>query len=234
MRTFIFALVLVCVSAASFSQSITVTSPNGGETLAGCTSSTITWSQSGVTGGFNVYYSTNNGTSWASLTTNYIGTSYTFTVPNISSTQARVLVTSFNDSLINDVSNSNFTITPSLIVTSPNGGESWQVGGSTQTITWEGYGTSNSFLVEYSVNGGGAWTNIYNGTVTPSGNTYSRSWTIPNNPSTFCLIRVTDNNSPSCKNDVSDNVFTIAPQLLLLTSLRPMGAIPYTSASHTA
>ncbi|MDD3875540.1 MAG: T9SS type A sorting domain-containing protein [Bacteroidales bacterium] len=237
MKKMIFTLLTFIVTFHVFSQTITVTSPNGGETLAGCTSQTITWTQSGVTGGFNVYYSTSNGATWASLTTNFAGTSYSYTVPNISTTQALVLVTSFNDSLVNDVSNSNFTITPSLIITSPNGGESWQVANpTTRTITWNGfgYGSSNSFALDYSINGGSSWTPITSSIFTATGNTFSYTWTLPNTPSTFCFVRVTDNNSPTCKNDKSDNVFTIAPPTPIININSPNGGNTlYIGQSHT-
>ncbi len=186
MKKILFFLLAVIITAITSAQTINVTSPNGGETWAGCSSRTITWTHSGTSGFFNVEYSTNNGSTWASLANSYSGTSLTWTVPNVSSSQALVRVYDYNNNSITDQSNATFTITPALIITSPNGGESWQVANpATRTITWDGFGTSNSFLLEYSTNGGSAWTTIVSTTFTPVGNSYSYTWTVPNTPSAF-------------------------------------------------
>ncbi|HOY32114.1 MAG TPA: hypothetical protein PKW80_09565 [Bacteroidales bacterium] len=233
MKSFFTLLFALLMSIGMMAQSITITSPNGGETWPGCTNHSITWTQSGTSGYFNVEYSTNNGSTWAVLASNYSGTSLNWTVPNISTSEALVRVYDFNNNTVSDLSNLNFTITPALVVSTPNGGESWQVGGSAQNIVWNGYGTSNSFLLEYSVNAGGSWASIVNTTFSPSGNTYTYAWTIPNNPSTACLVRVTDNGS-SCKTDASDNLFTIAPATPVLTVNSPNGGNTlYIGQSHT-
>ena len=75
-----------------------------------------------------------------------------------------------------------------MTVTSPNGGENWYVG-STQTITWTA--TDNvgvtSIDIKYSTNGG----TTYPYTIaTGISNTGSRSWTVPNTPSTTCKVKV--------------------------------------------
>jgi len=91
----------------------------------------------------------------------------------------------------------------SITVTSPNGGEEWQVG-SSQNITWTSSGTSGNVHIEYSTNNGSNWTDVIAST-TDDG---THPWTIPNAPSVNCLIRIsdTDGGDPS---DVSDAVFTI-------------------------
>ena len=92
--------------------------------------------------------------------------------------------------------------TSSISVITPNGGESWQVG-SSHNITWTSSGTSGNVRIEYSTNNGSSWTNVI--ASTPDDGSYS--WTIPNTPSTTCLIRVSDTDgSPS---DVSNSVFSI-------------------------
>ena len=89
-----------------------------------------------------------------------------------------------------------------IAVTSPNGGQTWCVG-SSQTITWTSSGNSGQVDISLSTNSGGVWTLIYNN-VTDDG---SQSWTVPNSPSTMCLIRVCDADGDPC--DMSDAVFTI-------------------------
>ena len=159
-------LLLLSVLFTNFisAQSISVSSPNGGENWASCSVHNITWTQSGTSGFFNVEYSTNNGSSWASLATNYSGTSFSWTVPNVSTSQALIRVYDYNNNTITDVSNAVFTITAAVTVTSPNGGENWQ-GGTSHTITWtQGAGVSNYWTIRYSLDAGTTWTTIINNT----------------------------------------------------------------------
>ncbi|MBN1151451.1 S8 family serine peptidase [candidate division WOR-3 bacterium] len=90
----------------------------------------------------------------------------------------------------------------SITVTAPNGGEHWYIG-SSHNITWTDNNVSN-FDVHYSTNNGSTWISVASNV---TGN--SRSWTIPNAPSSQCLVRVRDYNHPSTVYDVSDAVFTI-------------------------
>lgn len=91
---------------------------------------------------------------------------------------------------------------PSIKVTSPNGGETWEVG-SQHAITWTSEGSVGNVKIQYSTNNGGAWTEI----VSSTANDGSYDLTVPDAPSSNCLVKVaeTDDN-PS---DVSDAVFTI-------------------------
>ncbi len=103
-----------------------VTSPNGGETLTGNTSYTVTWTVNGTDSHCNnvdILVSTDGGTSYtvvADATTND-GTE-SITIPNIATTTARVLVRcdvagDFRSaSTFYDVSNANFTIDENLSV----------------------------------------------------------------------------------------------------------------------
>jgi len=92
--------------------------------------------------------------------------------------------------------------TPTITVTSPNGGEVWQVG-SIKNINWS---SSNviDVKIELSINNGASWIEIISST--PSTGLYA--WTVPNSPSLQCLIKISDVTDPNV-NDVSDNVFTI-------------------------
>ncbi len=93
---------------------------------------------------------------------------------------------------------------PYITVTSPNGGEDWQVG-SNHNITWTSDGTSGNVQIEYSTNNGSSWSDVIAST-TDDG---SHSWTIPDTPSDSCLVRVSDTGgNPS---DESDALFTISP-----------------------
>ena len=54
------------ISDANFTilPHITVTAPDGGETLEGCENQTISWSTGGTSNSFHIEYSTDNGNSW--------------------------------------------------------------------------------------------------------------------------------------------------------------------------
>ena len=195
-------------------QNITVTSPNGGETATGCSPFNITWtkSTSPCNTNFYIYYSLDNGNTYTYITTvadnGLASQTYAWSVPNtLSSTQALIKVISYNWANIYDVSNAVFTINPSadVTLTSPNGGETWQ-GLSSHTITWTNLpGASGLYSLQYSTDNGTTWTSIV--TNIP-GNSYP--WTVPNAPSTTCLIKVIDYLTP-CKFDVSNATFTISP-----------------------
>jgi len=90
----------------------------------------------------------------------------------------------------------------SVGVTSPNGGEVWDIG-TNQNITWTSTGVANA-MIELSINNGASWSTVI--ASTPSTGTYN--WLVPPPASTQCLIRVSDAGNPAT-NDVSDNVFTI-------------------------
>ncbi|MBI5071360.1 Ig-like domain-containing protein [Candidatus Falkowbacteria bacterium] len=96
--------------AASLPASITVTTPNGGETLTGGGSYNITWSTVSNSDPVSLYYSTDSGINFLNtIATNETNDgSYTWTVPNVATSTAKVKVVSGS---LNDISDSNFTIT---------------------------------------------------------------------------------------------------------------------------
>ncbi len=97
-----------------------------------------------------------------------------------------------------------------LILSAPNGGENWQVG-SVHNITWASQNTSGTVKLEYSVNNGSVWKEI----VTSTTDDGSYEWTIPDDPSNNCLVKISDTDvTPS---DQSDAVFTISPANYNLT-----------------
>jgi hypothetical protein len=89
-----------------------------------------------------------------------------------------------------------------LALTSPNGGETWYVGG-TPPIRWLSSGVDEVRL-EYSMDGGGTWQDIVSSTL--SSGLYL--WSVPNDPSSQCLVRISDatHGTPT---DVSEATFTI-------------------------
>ena len=186
---------------------LTVSSPNGGESWTAGTSQAITWSSANLTGSVKLEYSTDGGTSWTTLaaTTTNDGTEV-WAVPNTPTTEARVRVSSVSTPSVADTSNANFTLLaqPALTVTSPNGGEAWTIG-TLQTITWSSVNVGGSVMLEYSTTGGAPWTTIAASTA----NDGTESWTVPNAVSTQVRVRVSSVNEPTV-NDASNANFTIA------------------------
>ncbi|MFN8323707.1 MAG: T9SS type A sorting domain-containing protein [Chitinophagales bacterium] len=193
---------------------ITVTYPNGNETLYGFNTTSIQWTSAYISSSFvKIEYSIDSGATWllisGSASNNGV---YSWTVPNITTTKALVRVTDYGNNATYDVSNAVFTIKPAVVVTAPNGGENLS-GCTVTTITWNGEGSSGSYLLQYSVNGGTSWNTIVSQTFSASPATlYSYNWTLPNTPSNYCLVRVTNNNNTS-KVDQSDAVFNILPTI---------------------
>ncbi|MBU1100996.1 MAG: T9SS type A sorting domain-containing protein [Bacteroidetes bacterium] len=99
---------------ASFAPSITLNSPNGGETLEAGSTYDITWDSQNVET-VALVYSSDNAVTWSVITTEdaNIGT-YTWTVPNTPSSECFVGITYVNDINVNDVSDSPFVINAAL------------------------------------------------------------------------------------------------------------------------
>ncbi len=92
-------------------NSLTVTYPNGGETLTVGEHATITWSSTGSIANVALDYSTNGGSSWHAITSSTANDgSFDWTVPSDETTRGRVRVSDVAASSTNDVSNANFTI----------------------------------------------------------------------------------------------------------------------------
>ena len=69
---------------------VTVTRPNGGETLPMGSPYTIRWSAPAQATKFNLAYSTNNGSTWKSIASNVTGSSYIWQVPSLKKSQKKL------------------------------------------------------------------------------------------------------------------------------------------------
>jgi hypothetical protein len=104
----------------------------------------------------------------------------------------------------------------SLEVTYPNGGENLYID-SIYNITWTSSGTSGAVKIEYSTNSGSNWSDVIAST-TDDG---SHPWTIPDDPSENCLVRITD--TIGIPSDTSDAVFEISHPVPAITVTSPNG-----------
>ena len=103
-----------------------------------------------------------------------------------------------------------FEYGPCILVTSPNGGESWH-DGSLHEITWVYDNAGDSVRIEISRNGGETWASITDSTE----NDGSYDWTVTTPLSDACLIRIVSVEFPNLE-DVSDANVTIDPPLITL------------------
>ncbi len=201
---------------------ITVTWPNGGESFSVGSSTDIAWSSAGSVGNVEIEYSTNNGSSWSTISSSTSNDgSYSWTIPNAISTQCLVRIGEASDGSPSDTSNAEFTIvsasTPTLTLTSPNGGESLEVGAS-HSVTWYSTGSVGNVKIQYSSDNGISWSTVTSST----SNDGTYDWTLPNVESTTCLLRIKEasDGNPS---DTSNAVFSISsPATMTVTS--PNGA----------
>lgn len=104
------------------------------------------------------------------------------------------------------------TESPMVTVTSPNGGENFKKG-CLYDIIWtadDNVGVT-SIDISYSTNAGSSYSNI----VTGIANDGTYSWTIPDEPSTECLVKVVANDAAGNPGeDTSDAVFEICNSIL--------------------
>jgi len=89
-------------------------------------------------------------------------------------------------------------------VTSPNGGEKWEVG-SQHLITWWTMNKTGADKIVYSMDRGASWKQIVFST--PDDGQFA--WTVPNTVSRTCWVRVAEREGPGY--DRSDKVFAIVP-----------------------
>ncbi|MGE5341610.1 MAG: RHS repeat domain-containing protein [Candidatus Omnitrophota bacterium] len=192
--------------AAAETPTLSLTSPNGGESWQANTSHTITWTHTGNIKNVKIEYSANNGSGWTTITQSIANThSYQWTLPNKPSKNCLVKISDTSNSTVNDISNSVFTILPpnTITVTAPNGGEKWR-GGSTHSITWTSTGTIANVNIQYSTDNGNNWSIVAANTP----NTKMYSWEIPNTVSQRCLIKISDASNSNIY-DVSNAAFSI-------------------------
>lgn len=203
------------VSDATFSlisgggTTITLTSPNGGESWTAGTSNIITWT-SDVTGNLRITL-LKNGIQYAIIAGALPNTgTYSWLIPAwvVSGADYSVKIASCLDPLLTDVSDANFAITggsgSTITVVTPNGGENW-IKGTANTITWTSDVTGNLRItllkngIQYAIIAGAL------------SNTGTYSWLIPTwvVPGADYSIKIS-----ACMNtlvsDVSDANFSIA------------------------
>ncbi len=190
--------------------SISVISPNGGESFTSGNSTLIRWTSANIAN-VKIELTSNNGASWSSISDSTLSSgSYSWTIPSVNSSLCKIRITNLLNGLPVDESDSAFAITTaisqSLTVTSPNGNQIWAAGTS-QTITWNSSGI-DSVKIEFTSNNGQTWNTIAAKTESDGFYTWNP---VPNISSTNCKVRISDA-SDGFPVDLSDNTFTISPE----------------------
>ncbi|MCS6803909.1 MAG: M36 family metallopeptidase [Acidobacteriota bacterium] len=186
--------------------SITVNSPNGGETWLIGSTRTIQWTGTGFSGDVKIELSRDGGSTYETLFTSTANDgSENWAVTGPETAQARIKVSSVSSPTTSDTSNGNFTITStSVTVIAPNGGEIWTVG-STQTISWSTTGSISNVKIELSRNGpGGPFETLFVSTA----NDGSQPWTVTGPGTILAVVRISNFDNPLVA-DVSNGNFEI-------------------------
>jgi M6 family metalloprotease-like protein len=188
-------------------DTITVTSPNGGETWTAGGQANVTWTSTGTISSVDILLSTDGGSTWTRLADDTANDgAETITVPSVSSSSCLIAVAEGTSGFVYDQSDASFSIamvTNSITVTAPNGGESWKVG-SSHNITWTQTGLGGSVTID-----------LYKGGVfkkplgTAAATAGSFGWTISTGetPGTDYRVRI----SQGSTSDESDANFAISP-----------------------
>lgn len=201
-------------------KSITVTAPNGGEKLEADSLFDIAWTSTGNVGNVGIYYSMDNGTSWAEIVApakNDGG--HRWRVPKRLSGDCLLRIRELS-SETSDVSDAVFSIvsphdSKSIMVTSPGSGENWETG-SLHNITWTSTGGIGNVRIDFSLDNGATWMEV----VSSVPNTGVFEWPVPYIQSDRCRVRVTEASEFS---DINDGAFSILEPSMSVAITSPNG-----------
>ncbi len=194
-----------------------VLTPNGGESIYAATNYNITWNSATYYSTVRIDYSTDNGFSWnAVIASTSNSGSYSWTVPNVASTQCLVKVSNTANLMVNDVSNAVFQIKPAVRIITPNGNDGiTEWGGCTVTsITFDHTPAYSTWNIKYSLNGGATWVTVINNW-SQTANPATYNWNIPNTSSSQVLVKVEPALNVSYA-DVSDAPITINKPVIIV------------------
>ncbi len=212
----------------NITEGIVITRPNGGEVYLADEYYPIHWNRYGSFPLVAIYYSTDGGTTWNTVTSSTDNDGlYLWHVPYASNTfsNCRVRIVHSSNPNIFDVSDASFTIARDTItVVMPNGGENYMVG-EYYPIHWDWTGQFGAVTIHYSTDNGASWNPIS----TNSSNDGNHPWSVPNAPSTTALVRVS-NQADANLMDVSNGNFSIVHPVITVT--KPNGSETYRAGKY--
>ncbi|RLI07232.1 hypothetical protein DRO24_03440, partial [Candidatus Bathyarchaeota archaeon] len=202
----------------SIVPSIKVTSPTSGtEVWRVGETHDITWEINGTIDYVKIEYSTDGGSTYPvdNLIVDSTPASdltYPWTIPDNISDNVVVKISNVDDPSMYDESDNPFKIKGKIVVTEPNGGETYTVG-SSQVIKWQKYGTLGDVNIKYSTDGGTTFPNTI-ATVLASDLNYTWS-PIPDDITDTARIKIELVDDPAGVFDTSDADFYIKGSLSL-------------------
>ena len=213
-------------AARVLETSLTITAPNGAEMWKAGAVNNITWITEGKVGNVRIEFSSDNATTWSDVvaSTKNDGT-FAWKVADTISSECLIRISDVDTGVVTDTSDAVFSVvTPTITVTSPNGGEKWAVG-VVHNITWTSEGTVSDVRIELTTDSGSTWEDI----VSQTENDGVYAWTVPNKVSSSCMIRISDVVT-GLSTDTSDTVFSIVVGAVTVNS--PNGGESWTVGSR--
>lgn len=195
-------------------NTLRILTPNGYESLQAGTKREISWLNLKSVSDYRLEYSTDNGSNWTIIQNSVSRgesdtTRYIWSVPSTPTSQALIRVQDASSNGISDLSDNVFYI-KHLQLTSPNGGELWQIDRPVR-ITWNSSNVTN-LRIEYTTDNGSTWSVISANETAPKG---FFDWTVANAPSKEARIRISDASAPADVRDVSEKAFIISSLALV-------------------
>ena len=210
----------ISLAGSGFLPPLTVISPDGGENWTAGTTGIIRWTYTGNPGYWVKIELLRDGLLNKTLTYYaYAGSggmgSYAWNIPanQTPDTKYQIKITSTANSAYTDTSNEFFTINgpppPSIAVTTPNGGESWNAG-TTNTIRWDYTGTPG-YAVKIELYKAGQFSRTISSYASIGSNgAGAYNWAVPSTQSSGgdYTVRITST-ANSAYTDTSNEFFTI-------------------------
>ncbi|MDD2230734.1 MAG: Ser-Thr-rich GPI-anchored membrane family protein [Candidatus Cloacimonetes bacterium] len=200
---------------------LTLTSPNGAENWQMGTIHAITWSAANLSGNlklelFRGTSATAELTISSSVSTGNATLNWTIPSSLTPATDYRMKITSLTNTNLFDYSNNYFSITvPTLVLTSPNGNEYWQMA-TAHSVSWSSANLTGSIKLELCR--GASNTVVYTISSSVAVSSGAINWMIPITlaPATDYIVKISSLNNPNFY-DYSNNYFTIEsnPELSL-------------------
>ena len=161
-------------------KAVTLIQPNFGGIMQTGTNYEISWSSDGISSVYDLFYTT-NGTTYTNIVTGYNTSTnkYTWLVPDIPSSNCRIVIRDNINTCKRDTSDLAFiisTLPAPITLTKPNGIEDTVSACANYNITWTEPSPAGTYNIDYSLNSGSTWVNIVSNYATNSG---SYSWAVP-------------------------------------------------------
>lgn len=181
-------------------NTVTLVTPNGGESVFVNAPYTVQWTSAGPAASFDLLLSRNAGSTWApivgctSLPASTQSCVWTPSTPASSTAQIQVVMRDGSGASVTDVSNASFSIknaAPSVTLTAPSTAVAW-ARQTYRTITWNhNLGPSSSMRIDYSGDDGVTWRVLAASVANTTATTGSFNWPITEAVTTTARIRVT-------------------------------------------